>query len=304
MRRRNFFRLAGAGLLSTGLGCGKPNAAGEDNFRFVHLTDIHVQPEANAEQGFLKAIQAVNSLDPAPDFVITGGDLVFDAMDVSFERADMLFKLYERCVAELDCPVHHVIGNHDILGWREKSGVSPDHPEYGKKIFAGRLGGGSTWKSFYHKGWHFVLLDSIERDDHPRGYFGKVNDGQLAWLKQDLASVAAGTPIVVATHIPLMSIVEQERSGANAPLPDFLGITNSMEVLRLFDGHNLSLVLQGHLHRDEQLRLDGRRFCMSGAVCGGWWKGPHDGTEEGFGVIDVINGKARFSYVDYGWEVG
>jgi hypothetical protein len=43
---------------------------------------------------------------------------------------------------------------------------------------------------------------------------------------------------------------------------------------------------------------------MSGAVCGAWWRGPKDNTEEGFGVIDIVDGKVRYKYFDYGWEVG
>src|SRR5262245_23463423 len=48
-------------------------------FRFVHLTDIHVQPERRADEGFAKCIDAVESLNPKPDFILAGGDLVYDA---------------------------------------------------------------------------------------------------------------------------------------------------------------------------------------------------------------------------------
>lgn len=42
-----------------------------DNFSFAFITDIHLQPERNAVEGFLKAIDTINDLNP--DFVITGG---------------------------------------------------------------------------------------------------------------------------------------------------------------------------------------------------------------------------------------
>jgi 3',5'-cyclic AMP phosphodiesterase CpdA len=295
--------MAGAGLLAAGMGAGKLSAAGDKSFRFVHFTDLHIKPEDGAEQGVRQAVRAVNNLDPEPDFVITGGDLVFDALDVSYERADTLFKLYQECISGLNCPVHNVIGNHDVLGWYKNSDVAKDHPEYGKKMFAKRVGGGSTWKSFDHKGWHFVLLDSIEYDEASSDYIGLVNDEQLAWLERDLAAVSADTPIVVVTHIPLASILEQVRSGANAPLNNHIGITNSMAVFGKFEGKNLQLILQGHLHRDEQIRVDGRRFYMSGAVCGAWWRGPNETTQEGFGVVDISGANVNCSYFDYGWEV-
>ena len=56
------------------------------SFSFVFCTDIHVEPERNAVQGFTQAIDTINKLQPA--FVITGGDLIMDALGQSYERAD------------------------------------------------------------------------------------------------------------------------------------------------------------------------------------------------------------------------
>jgi predicted MPP superfamily phosphohydrolase len=80
----------------------------------VFLTDIHVQPERNAIEGFKKAIQKVNELKP--DYVIIGGDLIFDALAVSFERADSLFNIYNELIKKIKAPVYNTMGNHDILG--------------------------------------------------------------------------------------------------------------------------------------------------------------------------------------------
>jgi 3',5'-cyclic-AMP phosphodiesterase len=304
MQRRDFVRsAAGAALSVAGLNFKLAHGESGKKFRFVHFTDLHLKPEDGAEQGVLKAVAAVNALSPSPDFVITGGDLVADALAVDFERADMLFKLYQKCMDQLDCPVYHAIGNHDILGWYPKSNVAESHPEYGKKMFAGRLGGGRTWNSFDHKGWHFVILDSLEWDQEEENYMGLICDEQLAWLRSDLAGVDRHTPIAVVTHIPFVSIVEQVRLGANAALNRQIGITNSLEVLELFKDRNLQLVMQGHLHRDEQLRLEGCKFVMSGAICGRWWAGANLATEEGFGVLDVDGADVQYSYHDYGWEV-
>ena len=66
----------------------------EYDFSFVFMADIHLTPERNAVQGFKKAIKTVNNL--APDFVITGGDLIMDALEQTYERADSLYNLY-RC---------------------------------------------------------------------------------------------------------------------------------------------------------------------------------------------------------------
>jgi len=73
-------------------GC-KPGTASHpqdegEGFTFAFLTDIHLQPELEAVEGFRKAIDTINALHP--DFVLTGGDLVMDALDETYGRADPL----------------------------------------------------------------------------------------------------------------------------------------------------------------------------------------------------------------------
>ncbi|MEA2063494.1 MAG: metallophosphoesterase, partial [Gemmatimonadota bacterium] len=124
------------------------------------------------------------------------------------------------------------------------------------------------------------------------------------WLKNDLSALDSSTPVVVVTHIPFVSAVEQFRSGGHAGWSPGGAVGNCDDALQILSDYNLKLVLQGHIHRDEQVRIDDISFIMPGAVCGAWWKGPRGGTQEGFGVIDVDCGTNEFSYhyLDYGWE--
>ena len=110
----------------------------EDGFSFAFLTDIHLQPEKQAVEGFRLAIDTLNKLNP--DFVITGGDLVMDVLDQSYGRADSLFTLYKEVSGELNMPVYNTVGNHEVYGWhREEEGIESD-PEFGKKMFENRIG--------------------------------------------------------------------------------------------------------------------------------------------------------------------
>ena len=93
----------------------------EESFSFAFMTDIHVQPERNATEGFRAAITEVNALKP--DFVITGGDLIMDALGVSFDRADSLYALYEEVSGDFNMPVYNTIGNHEVFGIYEKTGA-------------------------------------------------------------------------------------------------------------------------------------------------------------------------------------
>ena len=74
------------------------------------------------------------------------------------------------------------------------------------------------------------------------------------------------------------------------------------EVLDLFAERNLVLVLQGHLHVNELLQWRKTKFLMGGAICGQWWRGAWEGTEEGFVFATLEGGRVEWEYVDYGWE--
>jgi Icc protein len=287
------FALALAAAVCPGRGeCGR-------HFRFVFMADIHIQPERGGVQGFQAAVTRVNEL--APDFVITGGDLVFDALDVPFDRAVQLYRLYSEGSRELKMPVHNTIGNHEVFGLYDTTGVSRRSEEYGKEMFKKRLGRGATCESFDHDGWHFILLDVIHLTEEHR-YIGRADPEVLEWLRSDLARVRPETPIVLSVHIPLASVYEQMRRGACAALLPSEGVENSREVLDAFQGHDLRLVLQAHLHIYEDISFKNTRFVTGGAVCGAWWQGSNEGVPEGFVVVDIDGGRIDCRYETYGWD--
>jgi 3',5'-cyclic AMP phosphodiesterase CpdA len=296
--------LGGAGTLLGGLAVGGAQiptlAAG--GFRFVHLTDLHIQPELGAERGVRQCIEQVNSLRPRPEFVITGGDLVMDSLAVPFERADLEWKLLRAALRDLEMPVYHTVGNHDVLGWSNKGLVARDHVEYGKAIFADRVGGGKTFRSFDHKGWHFVILDSIGANADQTGYTGIVDPAQVDWLKQDLTAQAPTTPIVVVTHIPMFTTWTLMTAGPAAARGGSM-ISNAHELRKLFKERNVRLVLQGHVHVRERIDSGNTSYIMSGAVSGNWWKGPTAGEfPECFGVVDAGEKDFEYRFQEYGWK--
>lgn len=271
--------------------------AGE-SFRFAFLTDIHVQPEKNAREGFQAAIGKVNELKP--DFVITGGDLIMDALGVSYERSDSLYDIYNEMIKGFGMPAYHTIGNHEIYGWYERSGADPGHPEFGKKMFEARIG--KRYQVFEHGGWKFFILDSVE-DNGEGGYKGGIDEGQLQWIEAELSRTDKAQPLAISVHIPLITVGAQVFAGATEPNPPGIVVTNSKEVLELFKDHNLKLVLQGHLHYLEDIYVFGTHFITAGAVSGRWWQGPNLETEEGFLMVEVNGDDFGWEYIDYGWEV-
>lgn len=267
-------------------------------FSFAFLTDIHVQPETRATEGFKAAIAEVNKLKP--DFVITGGDLIMDALAQTHGRADSLYNLYIETALGFKMPVHNTMGNHEVFGYYEQSGVDATHPLYGDKMFEDKLG--RRYYVFEFNGWRFYILDSIDEWEEG-GYYGYIDQEQMAWLKEDLAGVDPEMPIVISVHIPLISVFTQLEVGSTAPNGRGSVVTNSRELLELFKEYNLKLVLQGHLHSCEDIYVNGTHFITGGAVSGGWWKGPHRGVEEGFLMVHVSGDEIESEYIDYGWQV-
>lgn len=277
----------------------KKQAQNPDAFRFVFLTDVHLQTERNAVPGFRQAIDSINALNP--DFVITGGDLIMDALGQRYGRADSLYKLYQEVTRAFKMPVYNTMGNHEIYGIYKKNKASADDPEYGEKMFEKRLG--RSYYTFDHKGWKFMVLNSVEETEKS-GYIGMIDPAQTDWIREELKKTDTSTPIVISTHIPLITAYTQKYEGSTKPNDSSLVVVNAKEVIDLFQGHNLKLVLQGHLHMVEDIFIDGIHFVTGGAVSGAWWKGPNLGYEEGF-LLLTVNDRDHFDwkYMDYGWKI-
>jgi 3',5'-cyclic AMP phosphodiesterase CpdA len=269
-----------------------------EEFSFAFMTDIHVQYENRADEGYRAAVTEANALKP--DFVITGGDLIMDALGVSYDRADSQYVLYQEISREFKMPVYNTLGNHEMFGIYKRSGVEPDHPEYSYGMYEKRLG--ETYYSFDYEGWHFMILKSVIETEE-RQYIGMIDEAQMEWIRQDLLDVADTTPIVISTHIPFITVFTQVLYGEYAPEYHGLVVENARDVLDLFEGHTLRLVLQGHLHYLEDIEVNGTHFITGGAVSGRWWSGPNHGVEEGFLMVHVKGDEFCWEYVDYGWIV-
>lgn len=271
------------------------------SFRFVFMTDIHITPEKNADAGLTAAVNYINHMRPKPDFVITGGDLVFDALGQTPEKADSLNALYQRIMNGLDMPVYNCIGNHDNLGVYPGSGINPDSPRYGAAFFTDNMGLERPYYSFDFKKWHFVLLNSIGITAE-RTYTGHFDEKQLQWLKQDLKQMDPGKDVALVTHIPLYSAATFFRNNSLAANTSDLVTDNSNEVMAICEPYQLKLVLQGHLHIVEDIGWKGTRFITGGAVCGAWWNGPYYGFDEGFVTVDVTSHDFTWRYESFGWH--
>ena len=299
--RRKFLQtVAGAGAAAA-LGANGIAWAGAapESFDFVFFTDTHIEPELNAAQGCDECFRKIAGIKS--EFAIMGGDHVYDALGVDAARAMLVYDLYRKTEQQLQMKLYHVIGNHDLFGVQAKSGVSPADPAYGKKMYEQRIGG-KTYYSFDRRGYHFAVLDSIQPTPD-RLWEGRIDDPQLNWLAGDLKSVPPGAPVIVVTHVPLVTAFTTYAT-IDEPNPkhNMLTIANAPQVLKVLEGHNVIAVLQGHTHVNEIVSYKNTQYITSGAVCGNWWHGSRMGTPEGFTVVSLREGKISTRYETYGFR--
>ena len=272
------------------------NAPG--SFDFIFFTDTHIEPELDAAHGCDMCFRKIAGIKS--EFAIMGGDHVYDALGVGGARAGTVFDLYKKTEQALQMPIHQTIGNHDVFGILTKSGVAPSDPAYGKKMYEDRIG--KTHYSFDHKGYHFVVLDSIQPTED-RLWEGRVDEKQLSWLTDDLKGRGARTPVIAVVHVPLVTAFAAytEKDGVERKYST-LTVANAPQVLGAFEGHNVIAVLQGHTHVNETVEYKNTKYITSGAVCGNWWHGPRMGHAEGFTVVSLRDGKISTRYETYGFK--
>lgn len=307
MIRRDFI---GSAVLGTagifGLSCSGKQVAGEKKelFSFIHYSDVHIQPEKGAKEGFLAAVNKMNSLKP--DFAVSGGDLVMDALAVDEKRATGLYGMYSECCKSFDIPHYDVMGNHEVFGITAPDKVPLNHPEWGKEMFKKRLGNGATYRSFDHKGVHFLLLDSVGIEKSPDGkgsdYIGQIGPEQMAWLKSDLAKTGPETPVIAVAHIPVLTLYDQITKDPTLGNSRSTVITDGKELLNILSARKFIGFLEGHIHVNEFYRYKGVSVIDTAAVCGAWWDGPRDGHPEGFNLVHVFPDEIKNEYITYGWD--
>ena len=266
-----------------------------NDFTFIFMSDIHYHEKNNAPEALNMIIDTINSMNP--DLVLVGGDIIYDAMRQTIEEAEDLSKSFLESIKRLKAPIYYAIGNHEHFGLYNQD-IEESHPLFGKKFYEKYFG--EKYYSFDHKGWHFITIDNMEVSD--RKYIGKVDSIQMEWLKNDIECVADSTPIVIMTHVPLITTLSQYYGGGTRANTNKLATENSNDLLKLFNNKNLKLVLQGHIHYFEALNvLNKTTFISAPSASGKWWLGKQHDIEEGFIRIDVKGDQFEYQYIDYGW---
>lgn len=313
LSRRKFL----AGTCATGaagLLAGRTNVARADgdaqpsgkpaSFSFVHLTDQHVTHRRHAAEGYRQCIAAINALKPAPDFVLMGGDMVFDGCYTAKDDYANQIKIFTDVTSELKYAWHPCFGNHDVLGWSAREKVAASDPGYGKKMIMDALDWTEPYYSFDHKGWHFTVLDSAYAAKGEKGIRQEPRLGaeQLEWLRYDLGE-AGDRPKIAVVHVAAFCNVGQINGDPKQLAMDGnMVLWDTKELRTILERHNVKLLLQGHSHRIEDTFWNGIWYLTSAAASGAWWAGSWTGSTPGFTVLRCEGDHVTWAHETYPWE--
>ncbi len=311
MQRRSLLKWLGMTAGAATLGGGAASAASlasaypQDKkraFRVAHLTDIHIHEKDNAPAKLAKALAALQDIKRKPRLVLDGGDTIFDALGQDKFSVERQWKVHNDIISlDGELPIHHCIGNHDIWAAGPKN-----DPLYGKQYALDKMELERTYYSFDEGGWHFVILDSTELLPEG-GYIGRFGEEQLEWLVGDLQNTPASTPVLVMSHIPILTATgfypDNAKEGRWSVPGSWMHIDFN-EVKDIFLRFpNVKICLSGHMHLLDHVVYNGVSYLCNGAVSGNWWGDPlYHETKAGFAVLDLYpDGSFEREYVTYDW---
>jgi 3',5'-cyclic-AMP phosphodiesterase len=294
---RRKFLVGGAAALAACAVPARPVRAGTEDstlppLRILFFTDVHAMSGKGAP-GKMEATASRIAKEPC-DIIIGGGDYVHGGFASTLDAMQDRLAIFRIFLERVGRPIRPMIGNHDLIGAIPEDGSAPA-PDPRAPIME-LLGLDRSYYAFQAGGYQFFVLDSIGVIGGELRYRGWVGEDQITWLRESLAKTPSDQPIVLCSHIPFRTTFIQNRESPTSPLPANLVVGNANEVLALFSSHRLVLVLQGHLHTDEQIRWNGLEFVQGGAVSGAWWNGANQGTEPGYGMLALGPSPAGWRY--------
>jgi len=248
---------------------------GQKKFSFVYLPDIHLQNDSAVLAGFRQLAGQVNRL--RPDFVLTGGDMIYTAKNVDDKKAEELFEFMDTEFRRFKMPVYLTMGNHENVGITEESGIDKTNPMWGKKMFESRYS--KRYYTFEYNEWKFFILDGIKILEKEKNYTQGVDSVQMEWIRKELITTDKSVPVIISIHSPLINPHAISNSDSEALS------ANSAAILNLFRDYNLKMVLEGHTHLYMDLFFQGISYVSGGSTARGT-----DSSAWGFLHVKIRNG--------------
>jgi len=262
-------------LVETALCAGEVAADRRATVRFGVTADCHLLGRrAPGNEKHLRAfVDEMNRWKP--DFVIDLGDFACQAGDgqttPKLHDAQLQGLMHHWSVlSSSPCPTYIAIGNHDV-GWLRGSSETIKATD----LYAGPHGGEDITKdellavtrmphryySFDINECHFIVLDANNaRGTVVPGHHGiaggyYIDDPQIVWLREDLASHRGKTTVVFSHQELHHTPPEGSGEGGDVPFPpvgkEGSYVDNGWQLREIFSAHGSVLAcFAGHKHRN------------------------------------------------------
>jgi Icc protein len=206
----------------------------------LHITDTHLHAAAESRMrgvctaaSFAAVVQHAMANTDRPDAILATGDLVQDETRAGYERL-------RDTLSPTGLPVYCLPGNHDAPD------IMIDVLDHGPFQVGGELRAGN---------WSLLLLDSHSAGDDG----GRLDDTELARLRDTLSAAAASHYLVCLHHHPLPM---------GSRWLDGVALRNGDEFLDLLDeSSSVRGVLWGHVHQASDRQRHGVRLMSTPSTC-------------------------------------
>ena len=238
---------------------------------FVHVTDLHLRPDyINCWPMLDVFVKQINTMNPAPDFVMVTGDIIFGNMRQTTDPADAErdYRHYADIMSGISVPVYHAVGNHDMVLDDRPVSTGPCCKTLFEKYC------GKRYWSFDWGRYHCVILDQwlIKPFEDGIRVHHDMDDEQITWLADDLSTCPDDTEVLLFCHHHLQNPIHMDfwNRLKTTALPDRLRYT---EIIGC--DHMNSFWQQGNFTSHATVSL-----------CGAWWlTAAPDGTPGGYALF-------------------
>ncbi|MEU8794293.1 metallophosphoesterase [Streptomyces sp. NPDC048643] len=210
--------------------------------KILHLSDTHLDrlggPDADGADGTAALSCLLAELNHLRDLqaVVVTGDVADDGSREAYARAHRILSGY---AGSRGAGVFYATGNHDDRSsFAEVLGSGHAQPE---TVYSGASGERAAASDL--GGWRLITLDTLV----PGKGYGRLDEGQLHWLRQLLATPARKGTILAFHHPPVALDVDVQLA---------LGLENPGELAEAIRGTDVQLVLCGHFHLQILARLE------------------------------------------------
>ncbi len=206
--------------------------------RILHLSDTHLDrsgdPDGTDGTAALRRLLAALGHLRALGAVVVTGDIADDGSREAYARARDLLADY---AGRRGADVFYTTGNHDDrTAFADVLGTGHVRPDAVYEGEAGLRAGASTVD-----GRRLITLDTLV----PGKGYGRLDGGQLDWLRELLATPAPLGTVLAFHHPPLALDVDIQRA---------LSLQNAAELAETIRGTDVQVILCGHFH----LQITGR----------------------------------------------